>query len=168
MNMTQPAKKPSQTTILIISWIGLFIFNFLFARTTSTVPVPVIALFMLFTAGALYREHVQLRPFAILSFIIAAIFIAIAYFGTIWLRFEVYNLFDVRGPKLFQIAFYIFMFLNAAAFTTVAMGLFKGISTMKGAIITWILTALIYFTISYLLRDFLAVLAQITEQIIPG
>lgn len=166
--MTKSAKKSSQMTILIISWIGLFIFNFLFARTTSTVPVPVIALFMLFTAGALYKERIQLRTFAILSFIIAAIFIAIAYFGTIWLRFEVYNLFDIRGPKFFQIAFYIFMFLNAAAFTTVAMGLFKGITTMKGALITWILTAIIYFTISYLLRDFLTVLAQITEQMLPG
>lgn len=165
--MTKSAKKSSQMTILIISWIGLFIFNFLFARTTSTVPVPVIALFMLFTAGALYKERIQLRTFAILSFIIAAIFIAIAYFGTIWLRFEVYNLFDIRGPKFFQIAFYIFMFLNAA-FTTVAMGLFKGITTMKGALITWILTAIIYFTISYLLRDFLTVLAQITEQMLPG
>ena len=166
--MTKSAKTPSRITIFIISWIGLFIFNFLFARTTSTVPVPVIALFMLFTAGALYKERIQLRPFAIISFIIAAIFIAIAYFGTIWLRFEVYNLFDIRGPKFFQIAFYIFMFLNAAAFTTVAMGLFKGISSIKGAVITWLLTALIYFMISYLLRDFLTVLAQITEQMLPG
>lgn len=166
--MTKSAKTPSRTTIFIISWIGLFIFNFLFARTTSTVPVPVIALFMLFTAGALYKERIQLRPFAILSFIIAAIFIAIAYFGTIWLRFEVYNLFDIRGPKFFQIAFYIFLFLNAAAFTTVAMGLFKGITTMPGMIITWLLSAATYFLISFLLRDFLTVLAQITEQMLPG
>lgn len=166
--MTKSAKTPSRTTIFIISWIGLFIFNFLFARTTSTVPVPVIALFMLFTAGALYKERIQLRPFAILSFIIAAIFIAIAYFGTIWLRFEVYNLFDIRGPQFFQIAFYLFLFLNAAAFTTVAIGLFKGITTMPGMIITWLLTAAIYFLISFLLRDFLIVLAQITEQMLPG
>lgn len=166
--MTKSAKTPSRTAIFIISWIGLFIFNFLFARTTSTVPVPVIALFMLFTAGALYKERIVLRPFATLSFIIAAAFIAVAYFGTIWLRYEVYNLFDIRGPKFFQIIFYLLMFLNAAAFTTVAMGLFKGISTIKGAIITWILTAIIYFLISFLLRDFLAVLAQITEQMIPG
>ncbi len=166
--MTVSKKTPSRTAIFIISWIGLLIFNFLFARTTSTVPVPVIALFMLFTAGALYKERPPLRPFAILSFIIAATFIAIAYFGTIWLRYEVYNLFDIRGPQFFQIAFYLLMFLNAAAFTTVAMGLFKGISTMRGALITWILTAIIYFTVSFLLRDFLSVLAQITEQMLPG
>src|SRR5699024_12547449 len=54
--------------------------------------------------------------FSIISFIIAALFIAIAYFGTIWLRYEVYNLFDIRGPKFFQITFYLLMFLNAAAF----------------------------------------------------
>lgn len=166
--MTELKKAPSRTAIFIISWLGLFIFNFLFARTTSTVPVPVIALFMLFTAAALYKERIQLRAFAILAFIIAALFIAIAYFGTIWLRYEVYNLFDVRGPQFFQIAFYSVMFLNAAAFTTVAIGLFKGISTMTGAIITWLLTAAIYFTISFLLRDFLIVLAQITEQMLPG
>lgn len=166
--MTESTKTPSRTTLFIISWIGLFIFNFLFARTTSTVPVPVIALFMLFTAGALYKERIQLRSFSIISFIIAALFIAIAYFGTIWLRYEVYNLFDIRGPKFFQIAFYLLMFLNAAAFTTVAMGLFKAISTTKNMIITWLLTAIIYFTISYLLRDFLTVLAQITEQMLPG
>lgn len=166
--MTVSKKTPSRTAIFIISWIGLLIFNFLFARTTSTVPVPVIALFMLFTAGALYKERPPLRPFAILSFIIAATFIAIAYFGTIWLRYEVYNLFDIRGPQFFQIAFYLLMFLNAAAFTTVAMGLFKGISTMRAALITWILTAIIYFTVSFLLRDFLSVLAQITEQMLPG
>ncbi|HIW06674.1 MAG TPA: hypothetical protein H9889_05045 [Candidatus Ignatzschineria merdigallinarum] len=166
--MTKSAKTPSKTAIFIISWIGLFIFNFLFARTTSTVPVPVIALFMLFTAGALYKERIQLRSFSIISFIIAVLFIAIAYFGTIWLRYEVYNLFDIRGPKFFQITFYLLMFLNAAAFTTVAMGLFKAISTTKNMIITWLLTAIIYFTISYLLRDFLTVLAQITEQMLPG
>ena len=123
---------------------------------------------MLFTAGALYKERIQLRSFSIISFIIAVLFIAIAYFGTIWLRYEVYNLFDIRGPKFFQIAFYLLMFLNAAAFTTVAMGLFKAISTTKNMIITWLLTAIIYFTISYLLRDFLTVLAQITEQMLPG
>ena len=166
--MTDNTKTPSKTSLFIFSWIGLFIFNFLFARTTSTVPVPVIALFMLFTAGALYKERIQLRAFAILAFIIAAIFIAIAYFGTIWLRYEVYNLFDVRGPQFFQIAFYLFLFINAAAFTNVAMGLFKAISTVKGAIITWIATAAIYFIITYLMRDFLSILAQITDQMLPG
>ena len=166
--MTESTKTPSRTTLFIISWIGLFIFNFLFARTTSTVPVPVIALFMLFTAGALYKERIQLRAFAIIGFVTAVLFIAVAYFGTIWLRYEVYNLFDLRGPKFFQIVFYILMFLNAAAFTTIAMGLFKALSTMKGMLITWLLTAIIYFSISYLLRDFLTVLAQITEQMLPG
>lgn len=166
--MTDTAKKPNRIAMFIIAWIGLFIFNFLFARLTTTVPVSVIALFMLFTSVALYKERIELRAFAIIGFIIAVIFLCITYFSTIWLHYEVVNLLDVRGPKLFQILFYLFMFINAAAFTTIGMGLFKTITTMRGMLISFVLTALIYFAISYSLRDFIAVLMQITEQMPQG
>ncbi len=166
--MTDTVKKPNRTALFIIAWIGLFIFNFLFARLTTTVPVSVIALFMLFTSVALYKERVQLRGFAVIGLFIAVVFICITYFGTIWLRYEVRDLLNVGGPRFFQIYFYLFMFMNAAAFTTIAMGLFKAISTMRGMFINFVLTAIIYFAISYSLKDVIAVLMQLTAQMPQG
>ncbi len=166
--MTKSAKTPSRTTIFIISWIGLFIFNFLFARTTSTVPVPVIALFMLFTAGALYKDNPTLRPFALIGIAIGILFIALTYFGTIWFRYEVVSLLDIRGPQAFQIGFYLLAFLNASAFTTIGLALFKALRTMRGMIITFLITALIYFLISYLSMDLIKVIMEMSAQIPQG
>lgn len=166
--MTDTAKKPNRTAIFIIAWIGLFIFNFLFARLTTTVPVSVIALFMLFTSVALYKERVQLRGFAMIGFLIAVVFLCITYFGTIWLRYEVRDLLNIGGPRFFQIYFYLFMFMNAAAFATIGMGLFKAITTMRGMLINFVLTAIIYFIISYSLKDVIAVLMQLTANMPQG
>lgn len=166
--MTDAVKKPNRTAIFIISWIGLMIFNLLFARLTTTVPVSIISIFMLFTSVALYKERVTLRPFAFIAGAIAICFLFITYIGTIWMRYEVVNLLDIRGPKFFEIGFYLFSFMNAAAFTTVGLGLFKALNNMKTALITFVLTALIYFIVIYLLRDFLSVLMQISAQIPPG
>lgn len=164
----QKKQAPKPRTIFIIAWIGLFIFNLLFARLTTTVPVSLISIFMLFTAGALYKERPHLRPMAIVALIIALIFLAITYFGTIWLRYEVVSLLDIRGPKLFQVSFYLFSFLNAAAFTTVGIGLFKGYSRNKTGFITLIVTAWIYFGIAFLLKDFIQTLLEITAQMPQG
>ncbi len=165
--MTQ-SQAPKQRTIFLISWIGLLVFNLLFARLTTTVPVSLISIFMLFTSTALYKERPPLRPIACTGFIISLIFLAITYFGTIWLRYEVVSLLDVRGPKLFQVAFYLFFFLNAATFTTVGMGLFKAYTTSKTGFITLILTAWLYFGAAFLMKDFIQVLLEITAGMPQG
>ena len=167
-NMTTTVKTPNRTGIFIIAWIGLFAFNFLFARLTTMVPVSVISIFMLFTSVALYKERPQLRGFTFIGMAIAIIFLCITYFGTIWLRYEVVDLLNIKGPKTFKYLFYLFAFINAAAFTTIALGLFRAINTMTVMIVTFIMTTIIYFAISFLLFDFIVVLNQITSQMMSG
>lgn len=166
--MTNTVQKNNRTAIFIVAWIGLFIFNFLFARLTTMVPVSLISIFMFFTAGALYKDNPTLRPFALIGIVIGILFIALTYFGTIWFRYEVVSLLDIRGPQAFQIGFYLLAFLNASAFTTIGLALFKALRTMRGMIITFLITALIYFLISYLSMDLIKVIMEMSAQIPQG
>ncbi len=162
--MTQSAR-PNRTALFAISWIGLFIFNLLFARLTTTVPVSIIALFLLFSSTGLYKERPEMRPLAIFTLITAITFIAITYIGTIWIRYEVPNLLDIRAPFPYVFAFYLVGFINAASFTTVGMALFKAVNSNRSAFILLAITAAIYFAFAAGFYDLIAFLSELANDL---
>lgn len=159
LTATTPPKTKWRT--LLIAWIGLLIFNAMFTKTGSVVPVPIIAAFTLVISGALIKEQPHNRPTAILTSLIATIFLALVFVSTMYLGVTVNNLFDIEASSLYITLFYSLAFLTSGAFITNGLTIFRTISGIKSALITLIfnalLTAGIFFGIKYLIDTFIVI-----------
>ena len=140
-----------------VIWILMFIFNFVFTRPKMMVPVSIIAVFMIFLAGALFKERKNLRPFALFAGITAIAFISTTYVGTILLEYPVTNLLDIQAPPLYVTLFYLLAFLNAANFMTIGPVLFRYLNRPRGIILSILANALLFAGIIYGIRKFVEI-----------
>ncbi len=157
-----PSKERSPITAIIVAWIALTAFNLMFTRPATIVPFPVIPLFTLFLAFALKKERPELKSLMAVAIPISLFYIIFVFINTMYLGVQVRNLFEIeKASPLFLTLFYLMSFLSAGTFVMMGLTLLKTIHTVKGALLSLIITALIYaalfFGMKYLIDTYIVV-----------
>lgn len=148
----QPSEAKRGVMPLLITWIALFAFTIMFSRPSTIAPVSVLGVFTLLGGSALIKERPEMRSTALVMMGIATLFLLFIFIHTMYLGVTLRNLFAIEASPLFITLFYPLAFLNSAAFMAIGLGLFKQISTLKGALITLFISAALFAALFFGIR----------------